>query len=377
MPMFGSGSTEYRDRVKRLRLLRRWDQARLAKEAGTSATAISQIENGRAAPTTDQITGIASALGYSPEFMTAELQLLPTTTPLLRAYADASKKESDARTAGAIIAGEYVRRLNLTPLPDIIPPFAGEIDDDASIEQAADELRQLAQIDPDAVVTNALRAAERVGCVVLPLDSELGRHLGMSVRSDQIPIICVAKSGIPGDRQRHTIAHELGHLSLHGQAPPPRDPKEAARMEKQANRFAAAFLGPRDPLLESLHEVGGKVTLRALTDVKAIWGISIKSLVGRYQSLGAIDADHARSLYKQISARKWTTAEPVYVPTESAQWLSRSLLRRASTDDLELASERLAGLIGGNARDLFEFANWTPQPQAPILSLVGRHKRVT
>jgi len=301
----------------------------------------------------------------------AELQLLPTTRPWLRAYADASKREADARIAAAETATEYVRTLRLAPLPDLIPPFDGEIDDDEAIDEAAAELRHLAQIEPDAVVTNAVRAAERLGCVVLPLESELGRHLGMSVRSDQLPIVCVARSGVPGDRQRYTIAHELGHLALHGQAAPPRDASEAVRMEKQANRFASAFLGPGDALLDTLEEFGGKVTLRALAEVKAVWGISIKSLVGRYHSLGIIDADHARSLYKQISARKWSKFEPVDVPTESAQWLSRTLLRKAGTDDLRVAAEALSASIGANGNDLFNFANWTTLPKAATLSLVS------
>jgi Zn-dependent peptidase ImmA (M78 family) len=146
-------------------------------------------------------------------------------------------------------------------------------------------------------------------------------------------------------------------------------------MEKQAHRFAAAFLGPGDPLIETLDEFGGRVTLRTLAEVKAVWGIAIKSLVGRFQSLGLIDADHARSLYKQISSRKWSKSEPVDVPTESAQWFERTLLHKAETSDLMTASERLATAIGGNATDLFEFANWAPRPEAQVLSLAGRQRR--
>jgi Zn-dependent peptidase ImmA (M78 family)/DNA-binding XRE family transcriptional regulator len=375
LQMFDNSNAEFRDRVKRLRLVRRWDQHELARRAGTSATVISQIEQGRTTPTSAQIAGIASALGYSPEYLTAELNLLPTTRPWLRAYADASKREADARTASATVAAEYIRRLDLSPLPNLLPAFKGELDDDDAIEEAAADVRVLADLDEQAVVANAIRAAERLGCIVLPLESELGRHLGMSVRADQLPIVCVAKDDVPGDRQRWTVAHELGHLVLHGQSPPPRDAQAAARMEKQAHRFAAAFLGPGDALIETLREHGGKVTLRALAEVKAVWGIAIKALVGRFQSLGLIDAEHARSLYKQISARKWTKDEPVKVPTESAQWLQRSMLHKAKATDLVKAAEQLAGSIGGNASDLFELANWTPRPEAQVLSLAGRQRR--
>ncbi len=377
LTMFGGGNAEVRDRIKRLRLVRRWDQSALADRAGVSSATISNLELGRVTPTPEQIERIAAALGYAPGFLTSEVAMLPTTRPWLRAYADASKREADARTSATTLAAEYVRRLGLKPLPDLIPVFDNTLDDDA-IEEAATELRQLAQIDADAVVTNAVRAVERLGCIVLPLESELGRHLGMSVRADQLPMVCVAKGDVPGDRQRWTVAHELGHLTLHGNAAPPRDARVARRMESEAHRFAAAFLAPADPLIETLRTVGGSVTLRTLAEVKAVWGIAIKALIHRFQEIGFIDADHARSLYKQVSARKWTTEEPVHVPTESAQWFERTLVRKAGTDDLTTACKHLASAVGGNSDDLQSFADWTVQGHAEVLSFSehqGRRRR--
>lgn len=367
LPMFNETKSEALERIKRLRLMRHWDQTTLATNAGLSAAAVSNIELGRVSPTIQHVEAISKAFGYSSLFITAELSLNPTTRPWLRAYADASKREADAQMAVATTAAEYIRRLGLKIFPDLIPPYRGSLDDEDAIEEAAAELRDLAQIDQNSVVSNAIRSAERVGCVVLPLESELGRHLGMSVRADEIPMICVAKQGIPGDRQRWTVAHELGHLTLHASVPPPRDAREAHRMEDQAHRFAAAFLTPADALVDSLTQVGGAVTLRALAELKAVWGVAIKSLVGRFNEIGIIEADHARSLYKQISARRWSKAEPVHVPRESAQWFEGALLRKAGTRDLTAACYRLAEVIGGNAQDLSEFANWNEGSDATIL----------
>lgn len=374
LAMFGGSSAEVRERIKRLRLTRRWDQSTLADRAQVSTSTISNIELGRVAPTSEQIDRIGNALGYSSTFLTSELGMLPTTRPWLRAYADASKREADARTSAATLAVEYVRRLGLRPLPDLVPVFDGPVDDEA-IEEAALEIRQLAQIESEAVVSNAVRAAERLGCIVLPLESELGRHVGMSVRADQLPIVCVAKANVPGDRQRWTVAHELGHLALHGNASPPRDAREARRMENEAHRFAAAFLAPADPVVETLDDHGGAVTLRTLAEVKAVWGVAIKALVHRFHELGVIDADHARSLYKQISARKWTLEEPVDVPTESAQWFARSLTRQARTEDLTSACRTLGTAVGGNSDDLRSFADWTAPHGAEILSLSDHRDR--
>jgi Zn-dependent peptidase ImmA (M78 family) len=263
----------------------------------------------------------------------------------------------------------------LKPLPDLLPVFTGDPDDDHDIEDIALEVRALAGLDAAAVLGNAIRAAERLGCLVLPFDSELGRHLGMSVRSDDVPVICVVNSkDVPGDRQRFTVAHEVGHLVLHGAAKPPADGPEAARMESQANRFAAAFLGPADPLVDSLAEMGGRVTLNSLTRVKAVWGISIKSLVGRYKALGVIGSDQARSLYKQISARGWNRSEPVEVPSERAQWLGRVLELKAQVEEIGEAARTLASEIGANPTDLFAFASWDIRGAGDVVSLATRRE---
>jgi hypothetical protein len=102
--------------------------------------------------------------------------------------------------------------------------------------------------------------------------------------------------------------------------------------------------------------------------------VAIKALVHRCQSLGIIEPDHARSLYKQISSRKWTKKEPLRVPNESAQWFERTLTRKAQADDLPTACKRLASEVGGNAVDLLSFADWSEGPDAEVVSLAGRRR---
>lgn len=363
--------SELVERVKRLRLMRRWDQTDVAERIDFSTAIVSQIERGRLKPSEEQVERLARAFGYSPSFLTNEIGLSEASRPLLRAYADASKRESDARIATCVTAVECVRLLGLRPIPDLIPSI-GDVDpdDNDALEDAAEELRTAAGVDEGAVVTNMARAAERVGCLVIPFESELGRHIGMSLRTDSVPIICVTNSqSTPGDRQRFTVAHELAHLALHPHRPPPRDSAESKAIERQANRVGAAFLTPADSLLETLTDVGGNVTLNALVEIKSIWGVSVKSLVGRFKSLGIIDSDHARSLYKQISARGWNKKEPVEVPLESAQWLGRSLIARSGASKLKDAAFELAGGIGANAGDLLSFASWEVTPPANVIPL--------
>lgn len=62
-------------------------------------------------------------------------------------------------------------------------------------------------------------------------------------------------------------------------------------MEREAHRFASAFLTPGDAVVEDLASLGGRVTLSNLANLKEKWGLSIKAFVVRFQQLGVIDDD--------------------------------------------------------------------------------------
>jgi Zn-dependent peptidase ImmA (M78 family) len=281
----------------------------------------------------------------------------------LRAYADAPSKFVDRTIADSATLVQLARDVELAMLPDTLPTFDGDLNDDDAIEEFAQVVRSDSSIDASSVVGNVVRAAERLGCIVLPMDSELGRHLGMSLRVDDRPVIRVSRptagphNPVPGDRQRFTVAHEIGHLVLHA-GPPPPNATDANRAEKQAHRFASAFLAPAEPLLDDLADRGGRVTLNTLAELKEIWGVAIKALVVRFRQLDVIDDDQARSLYKQISARRWNTAEPVPVGNESAIWLSRALDRKLAGDSSvsRLASER----SGLGVSYIERWVDWSP-----------------
>ena len=128
----------------------------------------------------------------------------------------APKRAVDRQIAECTLATEIIELLRLRTIPDAVPAFDGDLSDDDAIEQFALDVRAAAQLSEDDVVGNAIRAAERLGCLVLPIREELGRHLGLSARANLTPVICVSRPSVdrerdvPGDRQRFTVAHESG-----------------------------------------------------------------------------------------------------------------------------------------------------------------------
>ena len=357
-------SPDIGERVRMLRVASGRSQTALSESLGLKGnTVVSKVETGRMPVDHELAASIASALDCSVEFLTRPYEPCLATKPWLRAYADASAKVVEQVLGDNLLAYEFVSWSRMQWVPDSLPQFDGDPNDDDAIEAFANHVRSIADIPEDGVVRNAVRAAERLGCSVLPLESELGRHLGLSQRINDRPFIRLSRAWnsdrshqVPGDRQRFTVSHELGHLVLHAEVPPPVTPDEAKRLERQAHRFAAAFLAPAEPLLDDWAGLGGRATLRVLQQLKATWGVAIKMLVMRFRQLGVIDDDHARSLYRQISARGWNKAEPVEVSNEEPVWFDRALKRafpRATREETIAAAAEHFGLA------VSHIARWT------------------
>jgi Zn-dependent peptidase ImmA (M78 family)/transcriptional regulator with XRE-family HTH domain len=362
------------ERILRLRHIAGIGQSDFAKMVDIASGSVSKLENGRMPLSPELLSKVASVLRCTPDFLSMPLELAPTTRPRLRAYADAPKRAVDQMVDDCTTAMEAIVGLKLKMMPDVMPLFTGDPMDPGAIEDFAIDVRVAAGLGEDEVVGNSIRAAERLGCIVLPTTDEIGRHLGLSVRADsQVAMICLGRwtvdgTPVPGDRQRFTVAHEIGHLALHSTVREPMTAEEAARIEKQANAFAGAFLVPGDTILDELGTLGGRVTLQTLAKIKAHWGIAIKALVVRFQNLGVIDQDHARSLFKQISARGWNRNEPVPVGTEGAVWFYRAIeaAARGSSDSVGTASQRI-GLDRSHFDRWLDWSNWAEPKLADVI----------
>lgn len=371
-------------RIQRLRVTNGLSQADFALATGIATGVVSMLENGRQAPDDAIVVAAARELHCTADYLTRPDRDVVASRPWLRAYADASKRAVDRYIADTETAVEAFETCRLKLIPESIPGYDDDLNNDDAIEEFASHVRQAAGLAEGAVVGNCIRSAERLGIIVLPMDDELGRHMGMSLRVNATPVIRASRphaaeggaTSPSGDRQRFTVAHEIGHLALHAATPPPATAAESGMVERQAHRFAGAFLAPAEPLLADLDDLGGRITLSTLQQLKERWGVAIKMLVVRLRQLERIDDHHARSLYKQISARRWNRAEPVSVGHESAIWLERALAKAYGPD---------AGMAAGSAvglqRSYFDrWAEWgvrSPEGQADSGVVVSLAERST
>jgi Zn-dependent peptidase ImmA (M78 family) len=151
-----------------------------------------------------------------------------------------------------------------------------------------------------------------------------------------IPVM-VVKEELPGDRQRLSLAHELGHLIL--------EPVGGLDEEKAALRFAGAFLIPRPMALYELGEHRRELGLHELHLLKHKYGVSMQAWIYRARDLDIISQHTARRLWIRFRSEGWRKVEPGdQIPPESPGRLKRLVLRALAEE--VISESRAAELLG-------------------------------
>ena len=138
------------------------------------------------------------------------------------------------------------------------------------------------------------------------------------------------REGLPGDRQRFTLAHELGHLVLDFQE---NEGEERWDEERACHRFAGAFLAPAPKVLIDLGERRTGFSWAELHMLKHKYGMSMQAVVHRAQDLGVISDAYATLLYKEFSKMGWRKVEPGDPVAQERPSRFRRLVLQALAED--------------------------------------------
>lgn len=311
-------------RLTDLRELLQLTQKELAQAAGIPQSTISAVEKGNRELTPAMVNMVCAAVRIPLSFFNFPATAVDPTGVHFRKASGGGVKA----TKSALRYFEELQRITSclmeesrrTPiqLRSVTGQLAG-----TDIEDIAAETRDELGIPRNQPVKHVMRSAERAGTAVAPL-VRLGTdhpafdgHSGMS-RANAKSALIMYTPNIAGDRQRFTVAHELGHLKLHVA----RVILDERTREKEAHRFAGAFIYPRETAERDISE---SLSLNGYARIKAQWGISIQALIQRGRDLQLISTDRHRSLMIQVSSRGWRKNEPVEVGVEHPILLWRLL----------------------------------------------------
>jgi Zn-dependent peptidase ImmA (M78 family) len=157
------------------------------------------------------------------------------------------------------------------------------------------------------------------------IDAFSGWHAGR-------PIVFLVEHS-EASRLRYDAAHELGHLVMHMDVAP-----GSTELERQANRFGAAFLLPRESFLP---ECPKRLNWDHFYELKQRWRISVQALVRRAYDLGRISEASYRRAFVQLNARHERVHERFEPQAEAPTMIARALQELGPDMSLSMIAEKL------------------------------------
>lgn len=293
------------NRIKRARKAIGLSLRDLASQVALSHAAIKKYEDNEVTPSSDILIKLSKALHvkveyfFRPECFTLEnLQY--------RKHADMPEKQLEILRAKML--NQIERRVELEslfPSPPIQKFSLGErkITTYECIEKVATEVRTQWNLGLEPL-PNLIDIFEEHGIKVFEIDNrQYSGFDGLSANVKDIPIIVIGTQWA-GDRQRFTLAHELAHLVLNGFC------LSSLDEEKCCNRFAGAFLLPKEALVTILGEHRNYIEPRELSLLKQEFGISMLGILHRAKDIRIISNSLFIELRKEFNERGWSKNEP-------------------------------------------------------------------
>jgi Zn-dependent peptidase ImmA (M78 family)/transcriptional regulator with XRE-family HTH domain len=301
---------------------------------------VSKAEAGRLDVTGPRLALYAAALRYPPHVLCADPEIHGVGVGLVHHRKRASLGAPALRRIHAELALARMQTTALLGLAGIKPGHRFrriDVDDFDTPADAAITLRRDWQMPPGAV-HQLVTVIEDAGGLVLVRDLGSRELDAVTQWLDGEPPVFLTSARAPGDRFRFSVAHELGHVIMHG------EPGVTAVQERQADEFASEFLMPADSIRAELAR--GRMDMPCLLGLKHRWGVSMAALLRRASTLGVITDWQYRNLMVEMSALGYRTQEPGNVAREQPQFvlaLVRRLLHRDGYGPGQLAEA--AGLL--------------------------------
>lgn len=291
------------ERIKSARINAGISQEALGRKLGITKMAISKYETGTVTPNSGALIALAKALEVKVEyfFRTSAVRLSKPSYRCRKAMSPKDETKILGKTADWLERYLVIEQITGSEKPLILPdPDSCHVSSLDQIEDIAVHVRQEWDLGLDPI-ENLMDVLEqhgiKVGVIAAPVKFDA---LTMKYNNEH-PLIIVNKT-FSGDRQRLSLAHELGHLLL--------KLDEGIDEEEAAFRFAGAFLVPRQTAIRELGPKRKMLDFRELYVLKHKYGLSMGAWIYRAKNLGIISEAAANRHWVEMRSHKWHLKEP-------------------------------------------------------------------
>ena len=270
-----------------------------------TAQAISKYERDEAVPGSAVLIALANVLGVTADYLVGDQEMALEGIEFRRRAISSKREEAQVEAKVLGMLERYLTVEDLLGLPSVEwdKPREAPFPVAVNVVEADRGARALRAhwglgIEP---VPDLVQVLEDRGVKVLVTELSGIAGLMAHVRrasGHSVPVV-VVNSGDCAERQRFTIAHELGHLVL--------SPGRKVGTENAANRFAGAFLMPAEALWAEVGKRRRSIGLGELFRLKPLFGVSVQALAHRCHDLGIFGQSLYRRLFREFDRRGWHT----------------------------------------------------------------------
>jgi Zn-dependent peptidase ImmA (M78 family)/transcriptional regulator with XRE-family HTH domain len=335
-------------RLTLARELRAITRADLAERVSKTPSAISQFEVGRSRPDARTLAAIALVLGVPVGFFARTAAAPPISVDAchFRTLRSASQRDRRRLISIGTLLCELVDSLeeHVEFPAEQVTSVSRAVHSAEDIELCANDVRKRwgLGLGPIPNITKLLQSQGVLVCLVPNTCREVD---AFSAWYQERPLIfLVTEHGAA--RTRFDAAHELGHLVMHADAAP-----GSQEIEREAHRFAGAFLVPREPFLT---ECPRWLNWGHFHELKTRWKMSLAALIRRAYDLGALSEASFRRACIQL--RQQGPEEPFEPPPEPPDFLMKAV--KLLEGDVSL--EQLAAAQGLSAADVRALVEGVP-----------------
>ena len=311
-------------------------------EGIVSAQAIGKYERGEMMPSSTVAIALAKTLDVSMSYLLSSSEVSLRSVEFRKL---ASTKARERATVEAEVLDNVERYLQVEDLLGIASNMQG---DPGSAPVPIDS------VEDGERAALSLRAAWNLGGGPIPDMTELLEEQGIKVFKLRLPksvdgltchvrraegedvpvVVCSTAKSI--ERQRFTIAHELGHMVMEI---PPGVPEE-----KACHRFAGAFLVPQEELMREVGPRRINFGSGELIEIKRMFGVSAAALVVRMRDLGIIAEGTVGDIFRGVG-KSWRKDEPCPLERTESPGRFRRLCLRALAEGA-ISESKAAELLG-------------------------------
>lgn len=304
------------ERLRQARLAKGYSSTELADALGVTRQAISRYELGLAVPSGEILGKIIEVLEFPLNFFSKPIHQISNgaSVTFFRSLKSASRKSRES----LIVRSGWIQEIysyldSFLDFPKVNFP---ELSIDKNIDNLEPEDIELIAMQIRNAwglglgpINNMVLLLEKNGALLTRMDSGALKTDACSQWRIDRPVVFLGSDKDSAVRSRFDAAHELGHLVLHMGIDQDQlsNPQILARLEKEANRFAGAFLLPGESFSQEIIST----SLSHFLSLKKRWKVSIAAMLYRCEDLGILSDNQLLYLRRQMSMNGYRTREPL------------------------------------------------------------------